>query len=294
MTCPHCGATGIHGSQTCPVCGMPLLVPLLGKRYALTDGAGREFALPRGISRIGRDPSSNEIVLLDPSVSSRHAAIEVSPQAVVLRDIGSTNGTRLNGRQLTQAVILKEGDRVTFGSYELRVSRHADDRLRPIHGAPTLVTPASRPAPDPEPAPGAQFASALATMALILLAALLHAVGIADVIQRDDLPVALPLLILGLVVIPLVAIVLLAINQRWGYGVATVTGILGIAFVVVSGPIFAGGPLRNELTGEYGSTGFWFIAAASILALVTDILVLTVAVAGFRVTGQRNRLNPSY
>lgn len=57
--------------------------------------AGRCMALDRGVITIGRDPSC-DLVLADPDVSRRHAAIEVSG-SVTLRDLGSTNRTYLDG-----------------------------------------------------------------------------------------------------------------------------------------------------------------------------------------------------
>jgi pSer/pThr/pTyr-binding forkhead associated (FHA) protein len=56
-----------------------------------------------------------EIVLEDPFASTRHARIERQGGAVVLEDLGSTNGTYLNEELLTGPQPLHRGDRVRIG-----------------------------------------------------------------------------------------------------------------------------------------------------------------------------------
>lgn len=261
---------------------------LSSRRYTLADADGRRFPLPDGISRIGRDPASNEIVLVDPSVSSHHAAIEVSPQAIVLHDLGSTTGTSVNGNRMAQASLLQDGDRISFGGRELRFRRDTDEQPRAPRGIPTPIQPTRRQVV--ESGETTSLSAALATIALTLLATLLHTVAIADGIQRDDLPVPLPLVIVGIVLVPLAAILVIAFGRASGYLVAAVASVLGLLFVAASGPVFASGDFRDRLIDEYGSTGFWFIAAASIVVLVTEIVVLTVSLAGWRGMHERDEL----
>lgn len=88
---------------------------------------GDTYPLLVAISVIGRDTTS-DITLDDPGVSRRHAEIRVThdgPHLVVgLRDLGSTNGTYVNGERITSAR-LEDGDRVTVGriSFTLRTRR---------------------------------------------------------------------------------------------------------------------------------------------------------------------------
>lgn len=63
------------------------------------------------IGRLG----DNDVQLDEGSVSSRHAEIDVSGGAAVLRDLESTNGTFLNGEQVSGEVPLSEGDEIYFG-----------------------------------------------------------------------------------------------------------------------------------------------------------------------------------
>lgn len=65
---------------------------------------------------VGRRPG-NSLQLDDGSVSGQHAELELVDGAPVLRDLGSTNGTRVGGRRIEEAS-LAHGDRVAFGSVE--------------------------------------------------------------------------------------------------------------------------------------------------------------------------------
>ena len=71
---------------------------------------------------IGRAPSS-DIVLDEPFVSAPHARFTLQGPALVLEDLGSTNGTLVNGHGITQPVTLREGDEVQVGDTIMRVSR---------------------------------------------------------------------------------------------------------------------------------------------------------------------------
>jgi hypothetical protein len=70
---------------------------------------------------IGRSPDC-DLVLSDPTVSRRHAQLRHRPQGWEIVDLGSTNGTRLNGWRLGLAQPLHPGDVVTFGAISLAVA----------------------------------------------------------------------------------------------------------------------------------------------------------------------------
>src|SRR5437660_12808319 len=59
------------------------------------------------------------IVVDDPSVSSRHAQLELSGEVYRIKDIESTNGTKVNGIPITQTTLRFE-DRIRFGAIEAR------------------------------------------------------------------------------------------------------------------------------------------------------------------------------
>jgi pSer/pThr/pTyr-binding forkhead associated (FHA) protein len=89
------------------------------KLILTTEAQGKvayEFA-ERWIT-IGRAPD-NMIVIDDPSVSSRHAQLELSGETYRLKDLDSTNGTKVNGVPITETVLRFE-DRIRFGAIEAR------------------------------------------------------------------------------------------------------------------------------------------------------------------------------
>ena len=83
----------------------------------LVGSDGRRATLPVGISIVGR-ASSNTLYLDPPRVSRQHAQISWDGVRAVVTDLGSTNGTFVNGRRLAPNVPepLQPGDRVSFGA----------------------------------------------------------------------------------------------------------------------------------------------------------------------------------
>ena len=80
--------------------------------------AGMVHELTEELVTIGR-ATDNTIVLYDPSVSARHAELELSGDTYRLKDLDSTNGTRVNGIPTTET-ILRFDDRIRFGAVEAR------------------------------------------------------------------------------------------------------------------------------------------------------------------------------
>jgi pSer/pThr/pTyr-binding forkhead associated (FHA) protein len=75
---------------------------------------GAVFALEGDQLTIGRD-STNEITINDAEVSRRHARLTFQGGKFVLEDLGSTNGTFVNGQRLAGPRVLKAGEVVSFG-----------------------------------------------------------------------------------------------------------------------------------------------------------------------------------
>lgn len=71
---------------------------------------------------VGRAPSS-DIVVDEPYVSASHARFTLQGPALVVEDLGSTNGTLVNGHLIEQAVTLRDADEVQVGDTIMRVSR---------------------------------------------------------------------------------------------------------------------------------------------------------------------------
>jgi putative peptide zinc metalloprotease protein len=93
---------------------------------------------------IGRAPDST-VRLDDPAVSPRHARISVGDGEVLLEDLGSTDGTWLDGRRLDGRERLRDGSRIRVGDQELVVERHRDEDetgqtvLVPVGGSQSVV-----------------------------------------------------------------------------------------------------------------------------------------------------------
>lgn len=78
------------------------------------DGEARSVVLAADLVTIGRLPAC-EVVIADKGASRRHAQIRRKDGTHTLTDLGSTNGTRLNG-QTIQSRELADGDRITIGT----------------------------------------------------------------------------------------------------------------------------------------------------------------------------------
>ena len=93
-------------------------------RYRLTSTDGlQQHELRTGVQLVvGRAPSS-DIAIFDPTISRRHAELQVDEAGLHVRDLGSSNGTFRNGERLDEqdAVRLEPGDTVTFGKVAFRV-----------------------------------------------------------------------------------------------------------------------------------------------------------------------------
>jgi hypothetical protein len=79
---------------------------------------GDRFSLTESMISIGRHPDCN-LVLADPNVSRNHAEIRPQGDRFLVVDLGSTNGTRINGARVEQQ-LLEDGDEVTFGNTRIR------------------------------------------------------------------------------------------------------------------------------------------------------------------------------
>ncbi|MGI9578611.1 MAG: FhaA domain-containing protein [Microthrixaceae bacterium] len=86
---------------------------------------GDEVPLGEYKVTIGRHQDS-VIVLADPNVSRHHAEIAPSGDGFVVTDLGSTNGTRINGTKIVGPHHLNEGDEVRFGNTAMTFGSQAD------------------------------------------------------------------------------------------------------------------------------------------------------------------------
>src|SRR6476469_119208 len=87
----------------------------MGFQLIIAEGkeAGREFVFDQASVTIGR-VSECDVVLYDPGVSRKHARIFIEGDGYGVEDLGSSNGTRVNG-EIVKKTILKDGDAITLG-----------------------------------------------------------------------------------------------------------------------------------------------------------------------------------
>jgi pSer/pThr/pTyr-binding forkhead associated (FHA) protein len=74
-----------------------------------------------GSTIVGRDASSGVHLDGDEFASARHARLDPRPDGILVEDLGSTNGTFVNGERITSKTLLRSGDSVRIGETELRL-----------------------------------------------------------------------------------------------------------------------------------------------------------------------------
>jgi predicted component of type VI protein secretion system len=112
---------------------------------------GQIYRLEASEIIVGRD-ASNSVAINDGEVSRKHARLTLHGSAYVIQDLGSTNGTFINGQRITGSQVLNIGDTVSFGEHIVLIYEAAlDPNATVISSAqiPRTVTPVQRPAPAP-------------------------------------------------------------------------------------------------------------------------------------------------
>jgi hypothetical protein len=120
---------------------------------------------------IGRD-QSNDIVISDADVSRRHARLVQQGDKYLLEDLGSTNGTFINGSRLTAAQYLQPGDLVKFGEtielvyelpgFDMQATMVANQLAGLATDPAAIPEPVLAPVPVPMPAVGVYTPEAFA------------------------------------------------------------------------------------------------------------------------------------
>jgi serine phosphatase RsbU (regulator of sigma subunit) len=99
---------------------------IVGHYLVVVEGAeqGRRVGIDAEGITLGRDPQQT-LVFADPELSRRHARVLLVNDEPVVQDLGSTNGTFLNGRRLTAPTKLRESHVLRIGSQVLRYERRS-------------------------------------------------------------------------------------------------------------------------------------------------------------------------
>ena len=129
ITCFRCGAANPSSRLYCTTCGDDLSNkrasadrylgpngrPVLA-RLSIQNGmmSGRSYRFHQDVTTIGRT-NGNDLVISGRTVSRRHARLWFSDGRWYLEDLGSANGTLLNGNRIFQPVGLTDGDVINFG-----------------------------------------------------------------------------------------------------------------------------------------------------------------------------------
>ena len=135
VQCPVCKSFNPTGVMFCVDCGLIFERALPDDAFGapaiqvpqLVDESGREQPLRPGETIIGRE---GDIMVTDGRASRRHAKITSANDVLHLEDLGSTNGTKLNGDKLVagEKRAIKGGDKISFGGLEMQVSMPGETR----------------------------------------------------------------------------------------------------------------------------------------------------------------------
>jgi pSer/pThr/pTyr-binding forkhead associated (FHA) protein len=132
-------------------------------RVLLPTGDAYDRELAQAETQIGKGPR-NDLVIADPAVSSAHAIIRAEGDHFTISDLGSRNGTFINGSRLAQTQTLQHGDVIGVGLSKLTFRLNdADETGATFTPDRTLVI--QRPAPPPLTEDA--LANALATAGLV-------------------------------------------------------------------------------------------------------------------------------
>ena len=185
-------------------------MPKLWLTYIDENGSDRRIAVSGDVFTIGRH-SENDLCIPDPALSRDHVRIESEGDSFKIRDLGSSNGTEINGIRLSDTEYLKDRDVITLGgAVTVRVEVEKDAPVRPERAAArsgNVVSAGSTPAAAaPAPASSSIPFGLLIAAPILGLIVVVFAIGLiyifsgssspntraGDDIEYDDDPPATP------------------------------------------------------------------------------------------------------
>ncbi len=147
---------------------------MAGESLVIHEGAGvgSEYRVD-GELILGRERETADLVLDDPGVSGRHARVLPDHGAVLVEDLGSSNGTYVNGQRISGPVELAVGDELRVGATVVGI--HGSTSTAPMAGPPARGPVPRRLAPHPQaesniPALAAVFLGPLSILLVFLSA----------------------------------------------------------------------------------------------------------------------------
>ncbi len=121
-------------------------------------GTERREAFEGGEISVGR-VQGNDLMLPKGNVSKHHARLLLRDARFIVTDLRSTNGTYVNGRKISQATLVREGDKIYIGDFVLRLEATGKESGRPAE-APVARTSALDPGSSPAVGPSTPLTSA--------------------------------------------------------------------------------------------------------------------------------------
>jgi Flp pilus assembly CpaF family ATPase/pSer/pThr/pTyr-binding forkhead associated (FHA) protein len=134
----------------------PAKAPMFAIIVHEKGGAERREVFDTSELSVGR-VQGNELMLPKGNVSKRHARLLYRDGRFIVTDLNSTNGTYVNRRKITQATIVREGDRIYVGDFVLRIE---------VSGSGPNSTEGPRAAPVANPRSSPSAAEAMSNVAL--------------------------------------------------------------------------------------------------------------------------------
>jgi len=112
---------------------------------------GKKAGFINGVATIGRDEKQCNLILNDDQVSRFHARIKLHEDGTVsIEDLGSSNGTLVNERRISSAVIIAPEDKIQLGNSVLGLARTSDYAVKPdeVRRAQAVISIGRDPAND--------------------------------------------------------------------------------------------------------------------------------------------------
>ncbi len=103
----------------------PALSAAASATHPIIDVGGEKWLLTEDVTVLGRS-SKADITVDDSGVSRRHVEFRITPDGVILTDLGSTNGTFVEGHKVDAATLL-DGNQITIGRTRILFWTHPED-----------------------------------------------------------------------------------------------------------------------------------------------------------------------
>lgn len=119
------------------------------KAELVPESGAAPIPITKDVTVVGRKPYC-DVVIDDPSLSKRHCILVKTDGLLVVRDLATTNGTKVKGQRVRWAALLPD-DRLTFGAVKFRLYLGPDDAPSPSEKAARggLATPPRTPSVAP-------------------------------------------------------------------------------------------------------------------------------------------------